>query len=250
MIRCYCDDSGKESDAGNPIVCIAGYVAGDSPYWDSFAGAWGHLLLRHGISWLHMKDLMQDQDEYAPLKWDWRKKKSVLEDFINVIKLSQLIGFGVALDANAWRKVPKEVTRTDGDAQQFCFMRIMRMIVERMKIARPNDFVSVYFDCDKAFTPARFQRFIGIRDHDPEARRYFQSFSIAEPRVYSPLQAADLLAWQSRKELMRRLGGYESRPEYKFIFEAMPGYFPEYLGEYWDEKEIENQILKPRGLTL
>ena len=154
MIRCFFDDSGKESERGNRIVSIAGYLAGGETYWDLFGTGWSHQLFRHGISWLHMKDFMQDRDEYAAFKWDWPKKRSVLEDFIKVIKVSQIIGFGVALDAEAWRKVPKQFTAVEGTAQEFCFLRIMRMIVERMKIVRPNDYVSVFFDCDKGFTPA------------------------------------------------------------------------------------------------
>ena len=46
---------------------------------------------------------MQDQDEYAALNWDCPTTKSVLEDFIEIIKGSQIIGFGVAVDAVAWR---------------------------------------------------------------------------------------------------------------------------------------------------
>jgi hypothetical protein len=248
VIHAYFDDSGKESDPDNRIVCIAGYLAAEH-HWNFFLEEWGHQLIRHGLKWLHTTDFMADAGEYETLKWDWPRKRAVLESFIKTIKDAQLIGFGVSVDADAWRKIPKEVTDREGDAQQFCFMRIMRMIVERMKIARPRDFISVMFDCDRGFTPARFRRFLGVRDKDPEALLYFQSFGIAEPKVYLPLQAADLLAWQTRKELMRRLGGYESRPEFKFLFEATPVHDPDYAGEYWDEKEIEEQILKPIRLA-
>jgi hypothetical protein len=173
------------------------------------------------------------------------EKKAVLDKFIETIKGSDLIGFGVALDADAWRKLPKEITRVEGDAQQFCFLRIMRLIVERMKKSRPHDYIAVHFDCDRGFSPSRFQKFIALRDHDPDARRYLQTFTIAEPKLYLPLQSADLLAWETRKDLMRRLGGYESRPEFKSMFQVMAGYFPDYKGEFWDEKEIEEKILKP-----
>ena len=248
VIMSFFDDSGKESDPDNRIVCIAGYLAAGDARWTMFSQDWSHQLLAHGFSWLHMTDFMADKDEYARLKGDWPKKKAILDQFIEVIRASQLIGFGVAVDTSAWRRVPKEVTKIEGDAQEFCFLRIMSRIVDRMKLARPDDYVAVHFDCDKTFTPSRFQRFIRARDHDPAADHYLRSFTIAEPKVWFPLQAADLLAWESRKELLRRLGGYESRIEFKEMFEVMSGYFPDYTGEFWDEKEIEEQILKPRGL--
>lgn len=245
MIRAFFDDSGKESDLDNRIVCIAGYIAGEGMHWDAFSQGWRHQLLRHGISWLHMKDFMLDRGEYKTLRWDWPKKKEVLDDFIAVIKVSQIVGFAVAVDADAWRKIPKELTRREGDAQQFCFIRLMAMIIERMKRVLPQDIVSMCFDCDKGFTPVRFQRFLQIRDSDPLARQYFQSFSISEPRIFTPLQAADLLAWETRKELLRRLGGYESRPEVAHILKLVPGFPPVYESEFWDEAEIEKHLIKP-----
>jgi hypothetical protein len=245
VIRAFFDDSGKESDPSNRVVCIAGYLAAGETPWNILGDRWRQILLTHGISWLHMKDFMPDKDEYAALKWDWPKKKAVLEDFIGAIRAAGLIGFGVGIDVDAWRKIPKEITRKEGDAQQFCFARIMRMIVERMKVSAPRDFVSVHFDCDRNFTPARFQRFIGIRDRDPDAKLYLQSFTIADPRVYIPLQAADLLAWESRKDVLRRMGGFESREEYDSIFQILPDYFPTYISELWLESDIEEQILKP-----
>lgn len=243
MIKCFFDDSGKESDLSNPIVCVAGYLAVDQ-FWNMFTEGWSHCLLKHKMHWLHMKDFMLDRDEYAGRAWDWPTKRAILQEFINIIKAANLIGFGVALDANAWREIPKEVTDKEGTAQEFCFMRIMRMVVERMKIARPRDFVSIYFDCDKEFTPARFQRFIGVREHDPHARKYFQCFSIAEPKAFCPLQAADLLAWETRKDLMRKVGGYDSRPEYDFLFQSLLNFVPDYESELWDRAEIDEQIMK------
>jgi len=244
VIRAFFDDSGKESDLDNRIVCVAGYLAPDGLYWETFGQTWRHQLFKHGISWLHMKDFMQDQDEYKKLGWDWPKKKEVLDNFVAVIRGSQLIGVGVGVDAAAWKKIPKEVTKIQGDAQQFCFLRIMKMIVDRVKATLPRDFVSVHFDCDIAFTPARFHRFLGVREHDEDAKAYLKSFSVSDAKIFLPLQAADLLAWESRKELIRKIGGFESRPEFQRLFEIIPGFPADYIGEFWNEEEIENRILK------
>jgi hypothetical protein len=246
VIHSFFDDSGKESDLDNRIVCIAGYLAVDH-IWNVFSEAWKHLLIHTGISWLHLKDFMQDRDEYASLnlKNDWARKNAILRDFMMIIKASQPIGFGVAVDADAWREIPKEITRRYGSAQEFCFMRIMKMVAKRMKIAAPRDVVAITFDCDREFTPSRFQRFIGVRDHDHDALQIFQSFTIAEPQVYLPLQGADLLAWQTRKELMRKLGGYDSRPEFEYMFKSLLNLEPQYASEMWTKPDIEEQIIKP-----
>jgi hypothetical protein len=238
MLRAFFDDSGKESDSGNRFVCIAGYIAIEG-CWNMFTEGWNHQLLKHGMSSLHTKDFMVDKTI------DWPTKRKILDGFINVIKASQLIGFGVALDADAWRELPPELTRAEGNAQQFCFLRIMRMLVKRFKAARENDFAILYFDCDKDFTPSRFQKFLALRDCDSDFKRYLKSFCIADPQWFLPLQAADLLAWQTRKDLIRRLDGHDTRPEFKYLFESLLNWVPDYESEMWDREGLENSLVKP-----
>jgi len=105
MIQGFFDDSGKESDPSNRIVCAAGYLAAPT-LWSGFEELWRHLLIKHGISWLHMKDFLNSKSsEYSYLNWDWPKKQRVLEDFSGAIKISNLIGFGVSVDAGAWQRL-------------------------------------------------------------------------------------------------------------------------------------------------
>src|SRR5271169_353132 len=106
MLRCFFDDSGKESDPNNRFVCIAGYIAVDQ-MWNMLTEGWNHQLLKNGMRLLHTKDFMVDKSI------DWPTKRRILDGFIHVIKASQLIGFGVAVDADAWREVPAELTRTE-----------------------------------------------------------------------------------------------------------------------------------------
>src|SRR4051812_5754903 len=81
MLHGFFDDSGKEGDPSNRIVCAAGYIAPPSVL-NSFQEIWKLFLVKHNLEWLHMKDFMNEKSsEYAYLGWDWAKKKSVLEDF-------------------------------------------------------------------------------------------------------------------------------------------------------------------------
>jgi hypothetical protein len=235
---CFCDDSGKESDANNQIVVIAGYLFPDMNALPLFDALWKAQLIRQNISWLHMKDFMQDSGEYDKFAGDWPRKKSVLEGFINVIKTTQPIGFGVGLDVAAWRQIPRSIQRKEGDAQRFCFTRMMQMVSERMEIAAPRDSVALVFDCDINFAPHRFQRFINARRHFLPAAKHLESFSIAEPKRYLPLQAADLLAWETRKAMERNIKGFPPRPEFDHLFSEVAGITPQYDGEEWLEPKI------------
>lgn len=252
VIRGFFDDSGKENNPSSRAVCMAGYLLGDFNI-GAFVQSWNMLLMRYGISWVHMKDLMYDQDEYKPLKWYWPKKKRVIESFAALINSFQLVGFGVAIDAESWREIPKEITDREGNAQQFCFLRIMKLVKQRVALVSPDDYVSVIFDCDKEFTPVRFQRYLDILDADREAKRVFRSFAIADPKTFIPLQAADFLAWETRKEIIRKTEGLSSRPEFEVLLKTLPEFPQDYIGEFWTKDEIYKgfgELLKKKGHSV
>lgn len=250
MILGFFDDSGKESDVSNRIVCAAGYIAAGNTFWNSFQEMWKNTLLMHGLDSLHMKEVMFSGSTKEPYsKWDWQKKRQVLEDFSVAIKASRLVGFGVAVDADVWRDLPPELTKIEGTAQEFCFTRLIKLIVERLKNSLADESISIMFDCDEGFTPPRFKRYLRIRDRYPSDKRFLNSFGVGEPSVYLPLQAADFLAWESRTHLLREMGGFEARPEFQHIMKVLPGFFPDYTSEYWDREEID-RLIKPMASTV
>jgi hypothetical protein len=197
----------------------------------------------HGLEALHMKEMMFSESTKEPYaSWDWQKKKQVLEDFSVAIKVSRLVGFGVAVDADAWRDLPPELTKIEGTAQEFCFTRLIKIIVERLKKSLSDESVSIMFDCDEGFTPPRFKRYLAIRHRFPEDKKYLNAFGVGEPSAYIPLQAADFLAWETRTHLLRQIKGFDSRPEFKHMMTVLPGFFPDYVSEFWDREEIEKHI--------
>lgn len=241
VIRAFLDDSGKEDDPQSSFVCIGGYLAADA-HWDIFVKEWGHQLLKHGIAWVHMKDLVPRWGEYRDLGWDEAKRNEALTDFVRVIRLSQLVGFGVAVDADVWRKdVPKALKTIHGDAQQFCFSRILRMVADRIKISRPHDLVSVHCDCDDKFVTRRFRQFMAVRKADAEMRTYLAAITFANPKQYLPLQAADVLAWATRRHTLALLQQSES-----LLAHVEPlGELPSWAVEVWREKDIKEKLVGP-----
>jgi len=242
VVRCFLDDSGKEGDSSNPFVCMAGYLA-EEPFWDIFQRAWAQRLLKYNISQVHMRDLIPLQGEYKELGWDYAKRDGVLREFIGLIKGSNLVGLGVGVDANAWRKIPKEITKEYGNTQEFCFARILRMLVDRLKKSVPGERVNIMFDCDPEFCPSRFRRWLDIKARDPVARLYLTSITFGDPSVFRPLQAADLLAWETRKELVQKAGGFDSTDRFEELFKITAwDALPDYASELWVGEDIDKML--------
>jgi hypothetical protein len=236
VIYAYFDDSGKEADPSNRHICMAGYM-GSGEDWDDFEQDWRSLLLKHGIGWIHMKELIHFKGEYKELGWDAAKRDAVLFDFIEVIKDSPFVGFGVGVDIEAWALVPEEEKKKSGNAHDFCFQRIMRGVIDRLEVAAPNDLLQVVFDRDQSVANRRFYMFSRIHQSDPRATVYLQAITFANPKLMLGLQAADLLAWETRKEVSQKSGGFSSTERFKELCTPLPGHL-EYIGEWWDKQTV------------
>jgi hypothetical protein len=233
MIEAFFDDSGKQADS--PFVCIAGFLAHCS-YWYRFVEQWNPLLQRYGITNLHMKELMSSNGEFKEFSPEQRNK--LIVEVMQIIKANELCGFGAAVDAKYWNTLPKEIKKKYGNAEEFCFQRILRMMRDYMVSCNETDHVSITFDHDQEFSNPRLTRFNNITKRDPLARERFISICFARTRPYPPLQAADVLAWETRKMLESRYEGKEKSFGSAIIFET-PGL--QFVGEYWNKDEFEKR---------
>jgi hypothetical protein len=241
VIEAYFDDSGKESDHTHRFVVLAGYMAAEGLPWNRFYQAWRHLLLRHGLPHIHMKDILGIAQAKG---WDIPKLNEVLREFIAAIKDAQLIGFGVAVDANEWRALSKERRKRFGDAQEFCCSRILRRIVDRLNEAGfPEEQISITFDRDWEFARRRLTLIEEISKRAPQIRRNLAQLSFADSEHFYPLQAADLLAWETRRELAHRIEGERGTARWAELMTALPyGELDYAAGEYWNKEWIDRDL--------
>jgi hypothetical protein len=241
MIEGFFDDSGKQSDSN--FVCAAGFLA-DTTYWTKFVIEWQHLLLRWGIAEIHMKDLMASKKAFTG--WDDQKKYKAISEFVDVINSNKLIGVGVGVDAKFWGGMPRSVTKTLGTAQQFCFTRIIKNIRSFIISSGSHDVFTATFDYDKEFCASRLARFHDILEKDPWARERFVSIGFARAKAYQPLQAADMLAWESKRwqEVIQK----GARPSFarSTMFKGPDG-IEFAAAEYWGETEIRQHIDMENG---
>ena len=236
VIECFFDDSGKEGDTAFP--CLAGYLAHES-YWYEFNIRWRHLLLRHGLPYLHMKEFVKFAQEKG---WNGNKRQDVLLEFIGVIKQAKLIGFGAAIDSAAWRTLSPKRRKAFGNGQEFCFQRIVRRIVDRLELAGEDDDVAIIFDRDMEFAKPRLTLFEHILKGDPRASRRIASIAFSDARRYFALQAADLLAWETRSELIQRAKKEPSKQRFQELMTALPHGELDYEGEFWDQTTMETHF--------
>jgi hypothetical protein len=243
VIECYFDDSGKESELSHRYVVIAGYMAGASWPWERFSQYWRHLLIKHELPYVHMREILGFAKKRG---WDSAKLTDVLRDFIGAIKASDLIGLGIGIDANEWRALSSARRKILGNAQEFCCSRILRRIVDRLVDSGfPDEPLSITFDRDWDFARERLKLIEQVSKFAPSIRKNLAQLSFADSKVFYPLQAADLLAWETRRQLVNRLEGKPPTSRWTELTTAWPyGELDYAAGEFWDKEMIEREIPK------
>lgn len=240
MITGFFDDSGKESDPSHRFVVLAGFVSLD---WTSFHQAWLTHLFKYDLPAVHLREILKIAKKKG---WDIPKLNSVLSEFIAIIRDHHLVGFGVGLDMVAWRLVDRDLRKRMGDAQIFCCSRIMRRIMDRPRTVRlESDGLSVVFDRDFEFARRRLGLFEELSRLYPEIYANVAQVSFADSAHFCPLQAADLLAWETRRQLVNQSGGKPSTARWDDLMAALPSGQIEFAaGEFWTQEWFDQEIPK------
>ena len=147
--------------------------------------------------------------------WTDERASAVLNDFVDVIRESNIWGFGVGVDAHQWRALSQKKRTLFGSAQEFAMQRIFRMIIDVMCEHDLIDYLNLVFDQDEEFSKPRLTRYYGVRKFDLVVKSHAAIISFADAKVCYCLQAADLLAYLTRARLLDRTAGRPETPQWE-----------------------------------
>jgi hypothetical protein len=243
VLYCFFDDSGKESDPTHDFVVLAGFFTN---YWELFDTKWLNLLLKYDLPYIHLRDAISVGKKKG---WDVQRLNGVLSEFASAIRESNLVGVGVGVHMDAWREVPKSLRNRFGDAQIFCCSRVIRRIMDRLETVGLNqEKITIVFDQDFEFARRRLRLFEELRKQYEPIRERVVQVSFADSRTFYPLQAADMLAWETRRQLVNAAGGKQSTVRWRELTAAMPSGQIEFaVGEFWTRGWFDREMPKLIG---
>lgn len=233
----YFDEAGHFRGKGD-YLCMAGYFS-DEKGWDPFTEQWVSLLKKHKISAVHMKDMVALQGEYGRLGWTHEHRdKVVLPEFIKAITDNLAVGLGVAVDLKYFKSMSPEARKRIGDPYYLCFMRLIKLTIDTMRNNGVEFPFAVIFDDNEEYSIKCYRLLTRLRKENAEVKRLIGSISFGDDSFYSPLQAADLLAYESLKELKQKAGGYKSRGHFTNLVTTELNLV--YDSEYYDRESLDN----------
>ena len=209
VVVAYFDESGTHGDSG--VFAIAGYVAAQED-WIRFETDWKRALRRAGISYFHMVEYENRRGPFA--SWSKEKRHEVLGDLLAAIKAHALIGLAGCVVVADFERVFRPALPTGHpyrDPYIFCLQVGMERIAHYFgpHLPRSEKIACVFEEKDKvAHSAAR--HYEAVKAHN-EWGTLFGSISFGGKVDYIPLQAADVLAYESRKATMRLVTGGQGR---------------------------------------
>jgi Protein of unknown function (DUF3800) len=194
----YFDDSGTHSES--EIAVASCYIAPRNQ-WDSFVRNLDEAREKHGFDCFHMADFMARQKEF--IQWDDRKGARALESVSCIIKTRITVGFSCAVPKKSWDQyMPDRYKAVVGGRHYTFAVRSVMGIIEqwRKKFAYTQPMQYVFDRMSQGKGEIMAVMDTAIRHPKDCLEKYGavkDGYSFQDKRAFKPLQAADMLAWET-----------------------------------------------------
>lgn len=233
----YVDDCASPNDALHRIVCCAAYLLHEDER-APFNRRWRNLLMQHELTRLNLREWKAATKGPA---WDLSKRRAVLADFIRLAEGPQALAFVVAVDAQVWASLKPKRRRMFGSAADFCFQRVLRVVLDRMEAVNNPEPIAIVLDQDLASFAERSQVVRSALRLDSRASRRVGSIQFSDPGLSYQLQAAHVLGCMTRKTLAERSGGEIPLPGWLKALTELPT--ADHPCEFWDAPYMDKHFV-------
>jgi len=203
----YMDETGHSDDPTLEYVGMAGFVA---PFgaWEVFETGWGDLLRNAGLhEAFHMKEFAHSQGQFTSWKGKEEDRRAFLGRALTLITATGGTPIGAIVSLSAFRSLTKLQQSSFLDPYYLAFQTCTRgAAIEAVFEEAPEKVAMVYAYHDEYGTNSggRAEKlWHAIKKHYDHGHR-MGSYASSTPDKSSPLQAADLFAYELSHEFENR----------------------------------------------
>jgi len=202
MLVAYFDAS--RTERGRPYVAVSGCLAYEEN-WKLFQPAWQVILDREGLPFFHMTDFEAYQDKYKG--WSTARHNSLLTDLVGIIVpwTDFAFGRGVAIDDWEHAQTQNDVLKP-WSAFSYCVNQCLHAIAIWANEHNCTGPIIYVFESGDGYDGELLRRKTEIESSRTSMLRFrwaglhiMPKLAIA-PFPLTPLQAADIWAFEARKE--------------------------------------------------
>ncbi len=222
----YADESGKLSGRSD-YTSLCGYV-GAAMEWQKVSYQWQQCCLKWGVPPIHMSKILRepvpDEIGWAKIASDWGinwtgRRNQMLEEFASIIFHSNIVAIGTVIDAREYRKIQSsgKYKFPIDDSNVFLLQELLTWALDRVEVVDRSSPVSLIVDndYDTAFNYYSMLKALKENSSSPKFARIRDRVSgicFSNDCAYPGLQMADMIAYESRNLMVRRIKEPNSEP--------------------------------------
>jgi hypothetical protein len=203
MLEAYFDAS-EQRASGDPeraVICVAGFL---SPVrkWKRFQRDWQKLLDAYGLEYFHMTDFENYKRQYK--SWTKPRHEQFLRQAATIIKSCASFGFASAVVDEEYTQAKKHNYRLSSmSAFTFCVVQCLHTLKSRADKTGYWGPIAYVFESGDGYDDGLNTLFNEIASDSIKKKRFrFGSWTCADKKQVSPLQAADICAYENTKEMV------------------------------------------------
>lgn len=239
LFHIYGDESGKMGlNVDRTSYC--GFV-GHVSQWQVFAQNWTNCRFKWQVPPLHMTRIMfpdNKDDEWKKVKDDWGKswedkRKLMLEDFASIVRSSDIICVGAVVDAAHFRNIcdsDPDFKKFHKNPVHFAFHTFVMRGIEKVETVDKYSPIGIVVDNDQEYSMRIYGQLEGLKISFPKVKERIHSLSFVDDSSYPGVQAADMIAYESRRIMVERISNPDSTSDLydnlTFMRVHQPHYYP------------------------
>jgi Protein of unknown function (DUF3800) len=213
VLVCYLDDSGEEKE---PIIACAGYLS-FADEWQKFEAEAREFFNLEGVEYLHTLDLYHRHNQFKG--WDTSRTLKFAHNFFSILSKHVGSGFEFSVLKSRFREMKAaHGVKREGSAFAFCFKGIFDQIVKDdgflSVINEPWIDLSFVVETGNKNNQNVMDTFNYYKSIDPNR---FRSLSFDDKKKRIALQAADFLAYYSRRIRNKSYASEDTVPDMRFF---------------------------------
>jgi hypothetical protein len=201
MLHAYFDETGHGDDANTKFLGIAGCLTSVET-WKKVERRWSAALRSEGLPYFHMREYAFSVGPFKDWKDGEARRQKIYGALWEIILEAELVPLGGFVQLGDYKQ---ELTGQEyhvfKDAYFLCYLQCLRFLAQYAEFDLVSNVVT-FFDDKKGFKgEAR-------KIHDVLTHRFNGKIpppTFHDMRVVPPLQVADIIAYESKKEFERRM---------------------------------------------
>lgn len=195
MLRAYWDESGHAEDPRCRFVGMGGLVA-STEGWSAFEPQWRSVLHKYGLASFHMREYValgvKNKDE-----WPEERRKALMNELLQAIALAKPFVHGAVMDLSAWRALTTEERSYFRDPWFCCLQECVRLAAVHCHV--DNETMETVFSDQGEFRGKAAELWAVLKNSQWPGFAGLGGYAMEEMRRVLPLQAADLVAYETVK---------------------------------------------------